>query len=305
MVGDESTSRLIRWSKTGNSFLGKYLNFLHYGFMYNNMFVVEGHEEFAKSVLPRFYKHNTFASFVRQLNMYDFHKVPHIQQNVIVNENSDSEVWEFNHPNFRKNRPDLLALVTRKRNRDRDDPSSDVDGVNLRSLVKEISAIRQHQSNITADLKNLHRDNEIIWKEALAARENHHRHQQVITKILQFLTMVFSNESHQLEGVLSDILSKDGKKDHDGLLQRSDLTQQLQPSTTDSDNTNIISQQRIIDNGNSNNADFAKISLKEGKAILVVKIVLLSLLISSILCFYRCKGSKRNQKSKTRYVLQR
>ncbi|CAO3642040.1 unnamed protein product [Mucor hiemalis] len=246
MVGDESTMRLVRWSIAGNSFL------------------VEGHEEFAKSVLPRFYKHNTFASFVRQLNMYDFHKVPHIQQGVIVNEAAESEVWEFSHPNFRKNRPDLLALVTRKRNRDRDDPSSDVDGVNLRSLVKEISAIRQHQSNITADLKNLHRDNEIIWKETLAARESHHKHQQVITKILQFLTVVFSNESHQLEGVLSDIMSKEGKKEYEEILQRNKtLSQQTQPSTNNSDNTIVTSQHHVTDDGNCNNDDFAKISLKE------------------------------------------
>ncbi|CEG78639.1 Putative Heat shock transcription factor, other eukaryote [Rhizopus microsporus] len=51
MVSDASTDSLIRWSTDGNSF------------------IVERHEEFAKKVLPRFYKHNTFASFVRQLNM--------------------------------------------------------------------------------------------------------------------------------------------------------------------------------------------------------------------------------------------
>ena len=38
-------------------------------------FVVKDMNEFTKSVLPRVFKHSNFASFVRQLNKYDFHKV--------------------------------------------------------------------------------------------------------------------------------------------------------------------------------------------------------------------------------------
>ncbi|KAI8078223.1 uncharacterized protein B0P05DRAFT_542987 [Gilbertella persicaria] len=179
MVGDPNTNQLVRWSKDGNSFL------------------VEGHEEFARLVLPRFYKHNTFASFVRQLNMYDFHKVPHLQQGVLVNDSSaQNEVWEFSHPHFQRNRSDLLVLVTRKRNRDRD--KTDADQFDLGSLVKEISAIRKHQANVTADLRNLHQDNELIWQETLSAREKHQKHQRVISKILQFLSAVFSNDQHKL-----------------------------------------------------------------------------------------------------------
>ena len=169
-------------------------------------FLVQGHEEFAKSVLPRFYKHNTFASFVRQLNMYDFHKVPHIQQGVLYNaDNAQNEVWEFSNPNFRRNRPDLLALVTRKRNRDREE-ATEATGVNLASLVKEITAIKQNQTSITTDLRNLQKDNEMIWKETLVSREKHQKHQEVISKIVQFLTVVFSNEQQQIEDQVDENL---------------------------------------------------------------------------------------------------
>jgi hypothetical protein len=199
--------------------------------MLNILNIVEGHEEFAKSVLPRFYKHNTFASFVRQLNMYDFHKIPHIQQGALVtSSNMKNEVWEFSNPHFQRNRPDLLVLVTRKRNRDRDD-TADAGKVNLGSLVKDITAIRKHQTNITADLRNFHRDNEIIWKETLAAREKHQKHQQIISKILQFLTVVFSNEHHQLDNIMVD---------------DQQIEQQQQPSLSNSSSPPIIYQKNNI-----------------------------------------------------------
>ncbi|KAI7863955.1 hypothetical protein BDF14DRAFT_1690006, partial [Spinellus fusiger] len=172
MVEDSATNELIRWASDGASF------------------TVERHEEFAKCVLPRFYKHNTFASFVRQLNMYDFHKVPHPQQGILLAD-SDKELWEFSNPHFQRGRPDLLVLVTRKRNRDRD--TTDTDQVSLANLVKDITAIRKHQTNISSELHELHKDNEILWQEIFSAREKHQRHQDVIQKILQFLSTAMNN----------------------------------------------------------------------------------------------------------------
>ena len=38
-------------------------------------FVVKDMNEFSLTILPRTFKHSNFASFVRQLNKYDFHKI--------------------------------------------------------------------------------------------------------------------------------------------------------------------------------------------------------------------------------------
>lgn len=191
MVNDPASTDLIRWSTDGTSF------------------IVERHEEFAAKVLPRFFKHNTFASFVRQLNMYDFHKVPHIMQGVMVSEN-EGEVWEFSNSNFQRDQPDLLLLVSRKRTRDRDD--KDASSTELSQLINDIASIKRHQTTISTDLHNLQRDNLILWEDNLAAREKHERHQDMIQKILRFLASVFSTNQIEMFSKQKDFILENGRE---------------------------------------------------------------------------------------------
>ena len=177
MVDDPTSDDLIRWADDGMSF------------------IVLRHEDFAKRVLPRFFKHSNFSSFVRQLNMYGFHKVPHLQQGVL-HADSDAERWEFSNPHFQRNQPDLLLLVTRKKGRDTEE--KEPVNIDMHHILDEISAIKKHQMSISVDLKGIQRDNQVLWQETLAARERHQRHQETIDKILRFLASVFSSDKKRV-----------------------------------------------------------------------------------------------------------
>ncbi|KAK8870049.1 hypothetical protein IAR55_000619 [Kwoniella newhampshirensis] len=107
MVSDPEVDELIYWGENGDSFF------------------VPNAEHFGRELLPRWFKHSNFSSFVRQLNMYGFHKVPHLQSGALKNE-TPLELWEFANPFFKRGQPKLLAKVTRKNNRPGAPPPSTV-----------------------------------------------------------------------------------------------------------------------------------------------------------------------------------
>ena len=67
-------------------------------------FVIHDVDLFAKTIIPTVYKHNNWASFVRQLNFYGFRKVK--------SEKVTSDC-EFRHPCFVRGRPELVASIKR------------------------------------------------------------------------------------------------------------------------------------------------------------------------------------------------
>lgn len=84
---------IVRWGDTGDSF------------------VVIDTGKFTANILPNHFKHSNFASFVRQLNKYDFHKV---KRKPDERSKYGDLSWEFKHPIFRIHNEAGLENIKRK-----------------------------------------------------------------------------------------------------------------------------------------------------------------------------------------------
>ncbi|KAG6010862.1 hypothetical protein E4U21_002530 [Claviceps maximensis] len=93
---EPKNEHFIRWSEKGDSF-----------------FVLD-EDEFAKRLIPELFKHNNYASFVRQLNMYGFHKRVGLSDNSMrASERKNKSPSEYYNPFFRRGHPNLLWLINK------------------------------------------------------------------------------------------------------------------------------------------------------------------------------------------------
>ena len=158
MANDPTNSHSIAWTPDG------------FGF------AIKSVADFTERVLPKYFKHSNFASFVRQLNMYDFHKTRE--------EDSDNV---FRHPFFIKGRRHLLKEIHRKTSEFHPPSSPDMSPADCLILLEKLQTL-QHQHELLEQtvvaLRGENRDMVVHNKDLLAELDGYKQREEKLESLL-------------------------------------------------------------------------------------------------------------------------
>ena len=173
MVDDPLRDHLISWGPMGNTF------------------VIHNQADFSRELLPFYYKHNNMASFVRQLNMYGFHKVVGVEAGGLKSEN-DQEM-EFSHKYFIRGQEVLLTQIKRKVATNKAVAANvpalvpTIKNEKVTEVLNEVAQLKDKQEDMDSKLDTMKKENEALWREVINLRHKHTNQQKIVNKLIHFL----------------------------------------------------------------------------------------------------------------------
>ncbi|VVB11122.1 unnamed protein product [Arabis nemorensis] len=141
IVDDAVTDPVVSWSPTRKSF------------------IVWDSYIFSENLLPKYFKHRNFSSFVRQLNTYGFRKV-------------DSDRWEFANEGFQQGKKHLLKNIKR-RSKINYNKDASTTGLGLESET-EVESLKEEQSSMSLEIFKLKKQQEESHQQMITVEEKIH-----------------------------------------------------------------------------------------------------------------------------------
>jgi hypothetical protein len=116
------------------------------------MFVIKDQEEFAAKIIPKYFDAKQFSSFVRQLNMYGFHKM--MSKSVCkddIDAGTANYVTYF-HQYFQRGQPNLLDKIIRSTNKG-------LSGTHNQDQQQEIAKLKRKVNQYECTISTIQNEN--------------------------------------------------------------------------------------------------------------------------------------------------